>query len=107
MEKNMDLEKLEYLSCLKIESAHRQKIMQSIEGVLEMMHQIDKLELSQNQTSQNQLLSTKESSDIAKEMDTEFKSMVENKSELVSRHEIAEGLHLEQGYFLAPKVIEK
>lgn len=100
MEKKMELEKLESLSCLKIESAHRQKIMQSIEGVLDMMHQIDKLELPQTNTGKNQSVSVKESSDITKDL-------IENKSGLVFRHETVEGLHLEQGYFLAPKVIEK
>jgi aspartyl/glutamyl-tRNA(Asn/Gln) amidotransferase C subunit len=90
----MELEKLEALSCLKIKDEHREKLTQSIQGVLTMMHQIDNLQLSE------------------KFMDNSHpeKSSVQNLNKdamIVSRHEHIDGLHLEQGYFLAPKVIEK
>lgn len=86
-ENNMNIEKLEKLSCLKINQEQKKEILSSIEGVVLMLKEID-------------LLKVKESI-IDEENITVFRQASQIKNDSKS------GLHLEDGYFLAPKVITR
>ena len=89
----MDLEKLEKLSCLKIDIKNKENIQKSLDGVFEMMHSLEKLEIP--------ILNKIEPIPTVLAEDTKTDEFMVNKEHGVS------GLHLESGYFLAPKVIKK
>lgn len=84
----MDIEKLEKLSCLKIPDDKKQELAKSLDGVFNMMHAIDTMK--SNIQSKDELLKT------------EF---VIAESEKFNRQ--SNELPVENGYFLAPKVIKK
>lgn len=87
----INVEKLEKLSCLKLDETTKEKVSQSIEGVLIMIEDIEKLPIPEINTKDYQK--------------HQFQSS-EN-GLLFDKEEKIEGLHLEQGMFLAPKVIKK
>lgn len=89
----MDLEKLEKLSCLKIAAEHKENVQNSLAGVFKMMQALDTLEMPVlNKVKPTPTI-------LAEDIKTdEF---------MVSKENGVSGLHLESGYFLAPKVIKK
>jgi Asp-tRNA(Asn)/Glu-tRNA(Gln) amidotransferase C subunit len=82
----MKIEKLEKLSCLKIDDLQRPYILKSLEGVMAMLHEVEELE-------------TPSISEIKYEK-PQFRDAI-----AVVPHKTS--LHLEDGLFLAPKVIKK
>ena len=83
----MDIEKLEKLSCLKIDEQQKQAILLSIEGVVSMLKEIDSLKVG------NFIKEKRHATVFRQDLPIEENSK--------------SGLHLEYGYFLAPKVIVK
>lgn len=83
----MNIDKLEKLSCLKIKDEQKTLILSSIEGVVSMLKEIDSLKV-------NDFVSGKEHTTVFRK-------------DLKIQDNSKEGLHLEDGYFLAPKVIIK
>lgn len=88
----MDIEKLEKLSCLKIKEEDKSSIQKSLEGVFHMMSELDKIEMP---------ILEKES-----KVKTIFREDM-GKEVMIIKEKSVEGLHLEDGFFLAPKVIKK
>lgn len=87
----MDIEKLEALSCLKIEPSEKDKLAKSLHGIVDMLHSIDSVNLS------NEIKRVEEKAKFDKdEIDDEF---------LVNKDN--EKYHTVEGLFLAPKVIHK
>lgn len=89
----MDIEKLEKLSCLKLGDAEKEKIVKSLEGIFDMMKALD------NIAPPNQVPTKQELTYL--EVDT-F-----NAAGMVKKDDKVQGLHIESGHFLAPKVIKK
>lgn len=87
----IDISKLERLSCLKLEAAHRDEVINSLNGVFQMMHELVQVEVP--------LLPTTVPEVTALHQD--------EPSGIVVKEEAVSGLHLDSGYFLAPKVIKK
>jgi aspartyl/glutamyl-tRNA(Asn/Gln) amidotransferase C subunit len=87
----MNIEKLEKLSCLKIQDKDRKSMSDSLLGVYEMMSHLDKVVELDNTTSSIGLTSFREE-----------KIVVEKVHEITvdSQEKI-------DGYFLSPKVIKK
>ena len=83
----MKIEKLEKLSCLKINESQKSYILKSLEGVMAMLHELDELETP--------------SVSITEYKKTQFRDAIA----IVVPQRIS--LHLEDGLFLAPKVIKK
>ena len=87
----MDIDKLEKLSCLKISPDLRESVTKSLEGVFKMMSSLNSIEVEKPMN-----IHTK-NTDLEKDQ-FENTAMVSG---------TVEGLHLTDGYFLAPKVIKK
>ena len=90
----MQLDKLEKLSCLKIEDSQKDGLVKSLEGVFSMMHSLEQLSLMP--------LEHKDS-DLA----TQLAPARVQKDGLIKKSEDCAGIHLQEGYFLAPKAIKK
>lgn len=88
----MDIEKLEKLSCLHLSEDQKSAIKKSLDGVFEMMSQLE----------ETQINSIHEDIKDA----TQFREE-DSKNIQVKKEERTEGLHIEDGMFLAPKVIKK
>lgn len=87
----VDIEKLERLSCLKLNPDIVQEITKSIQGVITMINEIEKLK-----------------NPVVKE--TPYNKNIlyaQSNEKLYSKSESVKGVHLEDGMFLAPKVIKK
>lgn len=82
----MQIEKLEKLSCLKISESAKQKISASLDGIIVLLEEVQDITLP--------LL------EIPSYSDTIFRSSNTACEDKTS-------LHLEEGLFLAPKVIKK
>ena len=82
----MKIEKLEKLSCLKIDDSQKSYILKSLEGVMAMLHEVDEL-------------------DTPSVSSTEYKKTQFREAIAIVPQKIS--LHLEDGLFLAPKVIKK
>lgn len=89
----MDIEKLEKLSCLKLAQTDKEKIVKSLEGIFDMMKSLDNIE------TPNQLSGLTELTHLEKD--------IFNSAAMVKKEEKVQGLHIESGHFLAPKVIKK
>lgn len=89
----VDIKKLEQLSCLKIQEKDKEKIIQSLTGIFDMMHALDSVEIGNIKEQKKEITHLAE--------DTLTKEFIFSKEEEV------QGLHIEDGYFLAPKVIKK
>lgn len=88
---DVDIKKLEKLSCLALKEEDKKSVQKSLEGVFEMMKELEALEIpSINPTATEE---------------TVYRT--EHLQNLVSRKEEIKGLHQEEGFFLAPKVIKK
>ncbi len=93
MSKNIDLKKLEELSCLRLPKDKEEDMSKSIQGVFEMLHEIDKVEVNHINSNSN---SPSILADDVVNNEYLFDKNVENDS-----------LNIEDGFFLAPKVISK
>lgn len=88
----MDLQKLEKLSCLKLEDHQKEGVEKSLEGVFLMMEQLEQVPVIN-------IEKVEVHKTIFREQST--------KESFIKRQEKQDGLHLEDGVFLAPKVIKK
>lgn len=88
---DVDIKKLEKLSCLALKEEDKSAVQKSLEGVFEMMEELEALQIPSTNP-----IAVKE---------TIYRT--ENLQNIVSRKESIEGLHQEEGFFLAPKVIKK
>lgn len=87
----MDIHKLEALSCLKIDSSQKDKVEKSLHGIVDMLHSIDSVNLS------NENIKIEQKANFDKdEVNDEFLINKDN-----------EKYHTIEGLFLAPKVIHK
>lgn len=86
----MDIEKLSKISGLKPTEEMKKSLEQSLQGVFEMMQSIESMP-DNDSAEQTKTL-------------TEFNS---TPSHLISKDEKHENIHLSDGFFLAPKVIQK
>lgn len=86
-----DIKKLEKLSCLHLSEEVKEKVANSIDGVMNMIQEIEGLDMPVLK------------SDTYKK--TEL--TIDAKERLYSREDAVQGLHLEETMFLAPKVIKK
>jgi len=87
----VDIKKLEKLSCLQLSEEVKVKVATSIDGVMNMIKEIEQLEtpvLKSNTYRKTEL-------------------SVDAQERLYSREDKIQGLHLEDTMFLAPKVIKK
>jgi len=83
----MEIEKLEKLSCLKIKENYRQKVAISLDGIMSMLAEVEQIEIPLVDAPEAPL--------------TVFRSACADSAPDTS------SLHLEEGLFLAPKVIKK
>lgn len=90
----IDIKKLEQLSCLKMQEKDKEKIIQSLSGIFDMMHQLDNVEIEESIKEPMKELTYLEKDSFSKDF-------------IFSKIEQVEGLHIEEQYFLAPKVIKK
>lgn len=88
---DVDIKKLEKLSCLALKEEDKSSVQKSLEGVFDMMKELEALETPS-------ITSTSVEETVYR---------TENLQNLVNRKEEIEGLHQEEGFFLAPKVIKK
>lgn len=89
----MNIEQLEKLSCLKLGQENKEKIIKSLEGIFEMMKELDNTALP-----------------VEKSIHPILTQLVEDNFSnigIVKKEEKTLGLHIESGHFLAPKVIKK
>jgi Asp-tRNA(Asn)/Glu-tRNA(Gln) amidotransferase C subunit len=91
----MDIEKLEKLSCLKIKDSDRANIEKSLEGVFNMMSQLEKIEMFANEKQ------------LEKNKTTFREENFDGEISKIKTEQKIDGLHIEEGRFLAPKVIKK
>ncbi len=90
---NVDIEKLEQLSCLKIDKEHKKEFEESIKGVFEMLHQIDKIQVTDNKI-------------LEKSPTTLAKDEVSS-NYLFDKNKENNSVNIVDSFFLAPKVISK
>lgn len=93
----MNLDKLEKLSCLNIKEEDKAMYINSLDGVFDMMNSISQID---NKNDNDNLLVQQQ----VTELHSEEKLVA---SEMINRQKEYKGIHLEQGVFLAPKVIKK
>ncbi len=93
----MNLDKLEKLSCLNIKEEDKAMYINSLDGVFDMMNSISQID---NKNDNDNLLVQQQGT----ELHSEEKLVA---SEMINRQKEYKGVHLEQGVFLAPKVIKK
>jgi Asp-tRNA(Asn)/Glu-tRNA(Gln) amidotransferase C subunit len=98
----MDLEKLAKLSCLDIKEEDRAYFSNSLADVVEIMDKVAGLDCN---TTNDNLTQTVIFDSL--DEDTISESTHLKESTLIDREEKYMGIHLEQGVFLAPKVIKK
>lgn len=90
---NVDIEKLEQLSCLKLEKEYKKEFEESIKGVFEMLHQIDKI-----QVTDNKILDKTPTILAEDEISSNY---------LFDKNQESNSLNIVDSFFLAPKVISK
>jgi len=93
----MNLDKLEKLSCLNIKEEDKAMYVNSLDGVFDMMNSISQID---NKNNNDNLSVQQQVTDLYSEDQLVL-------SEMVNRQQEYKGIHLEQGVFLAPKVIKK
>lgn len=98
----MDLDKLARLSCLEIKEEDREFFITSLAGVFEIMDKVASLE---SLTENDKLTQSVTFNSLEEDSVSGFQYSQENV--LIDREEQYKGIHLEQGVFLAPKVIKK
>lgn len=97
----MDLDKLAKLSCLKLKDEDRDFFHGSLDDVFEMMDEISSIptQIQNDKLTQSCVL------DTVSPTEENDKHPIETIK--IDREEQYQGIHLEQGVFLAPKVIKK
>jgi Asp-tRNA(Asn)/Glu-tRNA(Gln) amidotransferase C subunit len=98
----MDLDKLAKLSCLDIKQEDREFFSNSLADVVAIMDKVAGLESQTN----NDKLTQSVVFDSLEEDDALIHTHLKETT-LIDREEQYKGIHLEQGVFLAPKVIKK
>jgi len=98
----MDLNKLARLSCLDIKEEDKAYFNNSLLDVMSMMDKIAHLEVKTDNDNLNQVIVF---DSLGEEILSDSSHIKE--SILIDRDSKYEGIHLEQGVFLAPKVIKK
>ena len=98
----MDLDKLARLSCLEIKEEDREFFITSLAGVFEIMDKVASLD---SLTENDKLTQSVTFNSLEEDSVSGFQYSQENV--LIDREEQYKGIHLEQGVFLAPKVIKK
>ena len=93
----MNLDKLEKLSCLNIKEEDKAMYINSLDGVFDMMNSISQID---NKNDNDNLLVQQQVTELYSE-----EKLVA--SDMINRQKEYKGVHLEQGVFLAPKVIKK
>lgn len=89
----LDLQKLEALSCLAIREEEKASLLESLEGVVSMLHDIDNVEITDRVTPSHQ--------------PTPLAIDQVDSGLLFDRHLPDKGIHAVDGVFLAPKVIHR
>lgn len=89
--KQEDLIKIEKLSCLSVNEKDKEYYSNSLDSVLSMMHDIDKLDVSNIDV-------------VVEKSQMRIDKVEDNLVDICNK---IDGLHVEDGYFLAPKVINK
>lgn len=97
----MELDKLSKLSGLKIEEKDKDFFIQSLTGVIQMMDEISEMKAETTNTN----LDKKIILDSIEQIESEVKHSKETIK--IDREKHYQGIQLEQGVFLAPKVIKK
>lgn len=87
----VDIQKLEKLSCLELSEEVKEKVTNSIEGIILMIKEIEQLDMPFLKS------------------DTYIKTdlSIDLTDRLYAREDKVSGVHLEDSMFLAPKVIKK
>ncbi len=98
----MDLDKLAKLSCLEIKEEDREFFTNSLASVFEIMDKVASLE---TKTENDKLTQSVTFDSLEEEVISE--SSHKKEEVMIEREEQYKGIHLEQGVFLAPKVIKK
>ena len=93
----MNLDKLEKLSCLNIKEEDKAMYVNSLDGVFDMMNSISQID---NKSDNDNLLVQQQVIELYSEDQLVASGMINRQKEY-------KGIHLEQGVFLAPKVIKK
>lgn len=86
-----DIKKLEKLSCLHLDESVKQNVTESLDGVMGMIKEIERLEMPMLKSD------TYRKTELS----------VDAQERLYSREDKVSGVHLEDTMFLAPKVIKK
>lgn len=97
----MELDKLSKLSGLKIEEKDKDFFIQSLTGVIQMMDEISEMKAETKNTNLEKTIILESIAQI----DSEIKHPKETIK--IDREKYYKGIQLEQGVFLAPKVIKK
>lgn len=98
----MDLDKLAKLSCLEIKEEDREFFTNSLTDVVEIMDKVAGLESKAQSDNLPQAVTFDSLEEEQVVASTHGKEKV-----MIDREEKYKGIHLEQGVFLAPKVIKK
>jgi Asp-tRNA(Asn)/Glu-tRNA(Gln) amidotransferase C subunit len=98
----MDLDKLAKLSCLDIKNEDREYFSNSLADVVKIM---DTVSILENKAVNDNLSQSVLFDELNKVEDSNQSHRKENV--FIDRAEQYTGIHLEQGVFLAPKVIKK
>jgi aspartyl/glutamyl-tRNA(Asn/Gln) amidotransferase C subunit len=93
MSTDIDLSKLESLSCLKIPDEQKASMIDGIKGVVDMLHEIDQVNINSNANVLN--------------TPTVLSKDEVNNSFSFEKDKTSESVHIQDGAFLAPKVISK
>lgn len=87
----IDIKRLEKLSCLQLSEEVKESVSKSIDGIVNIMKEIEKLDMPILKANSYR------KTDLS----------VNAKEKLYSKNSIVSGVHLEEAVFLAPKVIKK
>jgi Asp-tRNA(Asn)/Glu-tRNA(Gln) amidotransferase C subunit len=98
----MDLDKLAKLSCLEIKPEDREFFTNSLTSVFEIMDTVASLDAKATNDNLPQSTIFDSLSEDITAKDTHTKEAI-----MIDRETQYKGIHLEQGVFLAPKVIKK
>lgn len=93
MTKHIDLEKLEALSCLKIDESKKSSMIDDINGVVDMLHSIDQINVVSIPENHNN--------------PTQLANDLVNGEYCFDKEQPSQSVNIQDGVFLAPKVISK
>lgn len=93
MTQHIDIEKLEALSCLKIDDSKKSRMIDDINGVVDMLHSIDQINVASLPENHNN--------------PTQLANDVVNGEYCFDKTKESKSVNIQDGVFLAPKVISK